>query len=512
MLEFFESAFSYDGLAGVTVLAVFLLVSGRIIDGVVRVSQSRGFTGGHRKGKSSAMDFKLSGSDDDRSREADKLKLPSLKDVAGLSEVKEDLMRIMKIFREGKTFKETGAVPPTGILFYGAPGCGKTMLAKAIARECNVNFIARNAGELCRRYNAGFTDNPISSLFKEARKNAPCVVFIDELDIFGTRVNTNPNQEQLTELIAEMDGFAINSGILIIGATNNIRGLDPALLRSGRFTKKYNISAPQSDRDIMDIINMYCNRKSLDGVSDAVLVRLCRGMTPSDIKAMFQISSSNSVMVGKKVTQVDLLRVKAELQSSSQAYASSKYTRKDIERRIAIHEAGHTIISMKYGRLIEGVNILGVSGVGGYTSRSLEDGEGLMPISFYLEEIAISYGGVANEEVMYGSREKVSLGCISDLGSVSELLSFLKGCPEILDSGHAPLCYTYLAKALGSQAEFREQLLPGLRDLADSIYEETKGILDRNRDVTAKLVDLLIERKEISSVDVEEFFSKNPIK
>lgn len=503
MVEFFRSAFSAEGLSGMGVFAIFVVFLSITFRFILN-SKNAAWQ------KSSSMDFKLSGDSEKRSKEADRLNLPSLNDVAGLSEVKRDLLRIMKIFKDGKTFKETGAVPPTGILFYGPPGCGKTMLAKAIARECNVNFIARNAGELCRRYNSGFMENSISSLFKEARKNAPCIVFIDEMDIFGSRAMPG-DKEELTELIAEMDGFAQNTGVLIIGATNNIQVLDPALLRSGRFTKKYYISTPQSDEDIKSAIDMYCNRRNLDGISEAVLIRICRGMTPSDIKAMFEIASSNAVMNNKKVTQVDLLRVKSELQSASQAYDSSKFNQKDIEERIALHEAGHTILSVYYNRLIEGVNLLGIAGSGGYTARSIEKGESLMPISFYLEEISIAYAGVANEEVFYGSRESISLGCMSDLSHVGELLCAIKSAPELLDENHAPLQYSKIAKALGS-ASFKEELLPGIQNLADKIYNDTKDLLRRNTDISNKLSKLLLEKKEISSVDVEEFFKENLIK
>lgn len=459
---------------------------------------------------SSSMNFSVTDLNEEKRVEiADRLKLPHLSDVAGLSEVKEELSNIMNVFKDAYEGK-TKVKPPSGVLLYGAPGCGKTMLAKAIARECKVNFIARNAGELCREsmYSSSL-DNAISKLFKDARKNKPCIIFIDELDIFGSRSEMGNGRKELTQLIAEMDGFASNEGVLVIGATNNLLGLDQALLRAGRFTKKFHIAPPQLNEDVEDVINRYCNKEMLVNVSDDVLLRMCRGMSPADMKAMFEMAETNSVIYKKKVTQLDLLKLKTELFSKDIFSLRNRFSQDDILRQIAVHEVGHTILNQYFGRVTEGVNIYGIGSAAGLTISSQLEKESMSPLYLIKQSVMIEYSGVLNEELYYGL-ENVFLGCTSDIENATKILVAICSDVSLVQNDEILLNYSALLRSDLRSPE-TQQISTYIVSLSKQLVKETKDILQRNKSVSDKLVDLLVKRKELSNSELNEFFISNPI-
>lgn len=458
---------------------------------------------------SSSMNFSVTDLNEEKRIEiADQLKLPHLSDVAGLSEVKEELSNIMTVFKDAYEGKTT-VKPPSGVL-YGAPGCGKTMLAKAIARECKVNFIARNSGELCREsiYSASL-DNAISKLFKDARKNKPCIIFIDELDIFGSRSEMGNGKKELTQLIAEMDGFATNEGVLVIGATNNLLGLDQALLRAGRFTKKFHIAPPQLNEDVEDVISKYCNKEILTNVSDDVLLRMCKGMSPADMKAMFEMAETNSVIYKKKITQLDLIKLKTELFSKDIFSLRNRFNQEDILRQIAVHEVGHALLNQYFGRVIEGINIYGIGSAAGLTVSSQLEKESTYPLSFIKHEVMIGYSGVLNEELYYGS-ENVFLGCTSDIDKATNLLITICSDVSLAQNDRVLLNYSVLVRS-GLKSPETQQVSTCIISLSKQLVKETKGILQRNKLVSDKLVDLLVKKKELSNLELNKFFASNPI-
>ena len=436
------------------------------------------------------------------------LNLPSFDDIAGLSEVKQDIKKILEVFKDNNKFKDKGAVPPSGILFYGPPGCGKTMLAKAIARECGVNFICRNAGELVDNgFSIAHEGSALSRAFDYARKNKPCILYIDELDIFGNRNNVIGGRRELTELIAEMDGMTSNDGVLIIGATNNLYALDEALLRSGRFTKKYSIGFPESNDDIKELLDMYCERSLMhEELTDDDMIRLCRGISPSDIKSMFQIVQTEAVTDDRLVRQVDLMRVKIELLSNGKQRLTSRYSKDELDRRVAIHEVGHVILNNYFDRYLEGVNILGLADTLGITVRSLEEGEDLKTVRECLEQVCINYGGAINEYLYYGRDMKnVSLGCENDIRVATNILKHITFKVSLLNSNNLLLDYNGLHET--HNLEYSRII----EELAAKCKEITEDILDKNKDISDKLVEMLLNKNEISSIELEKFFKENKL-
>ena len=454
-----------------------------------------------------ANDFIMSIYDDmeERNKIADKYNLPRMEDIVGLSDIKKDLRSLMDVFVNADKYVSDGIYPPVGILFCGDSGCGKTMLAKAIAREYNINFMAVSAGDLCSEYRI-HNDTAITKLFEDARKNTPCIIFIDEIDIFGSKTGFDSDYKKyVSKLLSEMDGIKQNTGVLVIGATNNPQMLDKALLRAGRFTRRYMISPPVLDSDVLEVINKYFNKKMLDGISDEVLIRLCRGLSPATIKAMFEIAGTNALMKPNKlITQTDLVRVRTELLSGETFLSQSRYSRNDIELRIARHEVGHALVSKYFDRVVEGVNIIGFSYAAGLTLSSDDNTGGLMPLSYYREEIMVIYGGLACEEVYYG-RDGVSPGCSSDIDSATSLLLYLCKKLPLFKGDYISIDKRLTDGDYASSTGVTEFTL----EMAEKLYTATKNILEANRDCCDKLVDMLVEKKELSSLDLENFYNDN---
>lgn len=363
------------------------------------------------------------------------LDMKSFNEIAGLKEVKEELKKYVKCFDCVDEFKAQNTQIPRGVLLWGPPGCGKTSLAKAIAYEAHVNFISRNASNLIQSKPFLLEgSDAIEQLFIDARKKAPCIVFIDELDVIGYRYNEfgtpGVHQVEVTKLLAEMDGFQANEGIMVIGATNDITKIDKALLRSGRFGKKYYVGPPESKEDVMEVVEMYKKGKSLDeSLTSDVMTSIFNGMAPADIKEALNSCAVMSIMNNAKITaemlRQSILELKLDTNLKNKSYMDSNR-----RMEIARHEAAHTVVARALNVPVDTVTILGTStGIQGLTDLetvfSCEDtGRGVdihATIRGLISNMIISYAGLCIELVDGSDMIDLDFGSAADIEQASML-------------------------------------------------------------------------------------------
>lgn len=421
-------------------------------------------------------------------------------DVAGMEELKEDLLTISKIMQETK--KGTIKVrPPKGILLEGSPGQGKTFIAKAFAGETGLNFIALNASDFTSAF-AGIGTSKVKKVFSMAKKNAPCVIFIDEIDGIGSKRSSHSDSASkdgnatLNMLLNEMDGFAGNDNIIVIAATNRAKDLDPALLREGRFDRKLTISPP--DRLAREaILRMYAKDKEFASDVDFEKISLeTSGMSASAIATLLNEASIEAIKEDKSIIEKKHID-EAMIQLQVKGRTKKNFTRSENETRtVAYHEAGHTVATrLLTTKKINKVSILPTtSGVGGFTNAYEDEDASLMSLSDMENEIMILYAGRGAEYLLNGRDEKkVTNGAGNDIQVATRYLEYLlqnSASTGLLD-------YSVLG-------EERKELLGELKKLSISMWEQTVDFLNSNWKFVEKLSELLIEKEVIFSEDIEK--------
>ncbi|HEX5125271.1 MAG TPA: AAA family ATPase [Rhodocyclaceae bacterium] len=416
-------------------------------------------------------------------------------DVIGAAEAKAALLDIMAYFKDGKGFIALGARAPKGVLLSGPPGTGKTQLAKALAGECNVNFIAATGGDFTAMF-LGIGSMRVKSLFRKARKNAPCIVFIDEIDGIGRRTTTDnggPAEAEsnriINQILAEIDGFSSASGVIVIGATNFPDAVDPALLREGRFDRKIKITLPDvTDREAL--FRLYAKKvKTSDDLVYAQLARLTTGLTPAAIAYVVNHaalitarSRQTEITMAHFVEAIEVCRI-GELNVAGSALTEAE------RERIAVHEAGHAIMAqvLNVGR-VEKVTILSRGGALGVTLVTQTQDKHLHLKSELENRIQMLLGGRAAELITYND---ASSGASSDLKEASRLaLSMVATLGlgdngtlfnlEALDAtGMKPDTTQVVSEAEAVLTSQNQRCLATLRDLSGALKEITAQLLER---------------------------------
>ena len=340
--------------------------------------------------------------------------------VAGMSETKEEVMFAVSQLRNADKLKELGAKPCKGIILEGPPGTGKTLMAKAIAGEANVPFISTNGADFIEMF-VGLGAARVRRLWELATLNAPCVLFIDEIDAVGRRrgsggdsAQTEANQT-LNELLSKMDGLESNSGVFVVGATNRISDLDPALLRPGRFDKHLYIGPPKTKKDRDEIVELYMRGKKFDETITLDRVsKLLFGFTGAEIEQVLNEAVMVSIQKGRGgVVTIDDVD-EATMKQRVYGVAGSHSSKEDIHIT-ATHEAGHAVMNALLGRKVSKVSIIPYSsGVGGVTIRDTDDVEDKKMVTKeeLTDEIKVLLAGRAAEQIILGS---ASAGCANDI-------------------------------------------------------------------------------------------------
>jgi len=455
----------------------------------------------------------------------------SLSSFAGSPEIFQECTEVVSYLKNSTLYKNAGAEIPKGILLEGPPGTGKTLLAKAIASEAGANFISITASEFVEVF-VGVGASKIRKLFENARKNKPCIIFIDEIDAVGRQrgagINmANDEREQtLNQLLAEMDGFGDNEGILVIAATNRKDVLDSALLRPGRFDRL--ITVPLPDRDSRrQILNVHTKNKVFSkDVNLDLVAELTTGFSGAQLKNLMNEAAIYAARKGNTIiNEIDIMNA---LDKLIIGLIKNNDTRDYIaKRRIAIHEVGHAFLAYTFNEYfdLKKVSIESTyNGAGGYTVfneyQNITD-SGLYTKDLFYKRLVITMGGKAAERIFYGE-DYVSLGANQDLKQANSLARRMIGnfgmgtrletfYNENIDNDANP----FLGRSFGSSDKYSENTKE-LFDkeallLIDGAYMEAKQILQQNIDMLHVVIDYLLTDKYLSGQEFRNIIEAKDI-
>lgn len=416
--------------------------------------------------------------------------------IAGYEGLKNDSKFILDFLKNPKAYEKIGARLPNGVLFYGPPGTGKTLMAKAIAGEASVPFYKVNGSDFVELY-VGLGARRVRNLYKTARENAPCIVFIDEVDsIGGARGGLKGSSEDdktLTALLNELDGFSAKKGVITIAATNRLQDLDPALVRPGRFDRHVAVPLPNKE-ERLQILELYKGGKKLSPSIDiGKLAAKTIGFSPSELENLLNESAIKAVTRGSEVVeQQDLddsfLKIIIKGDKKEDKHQSEKE-----KKIIAYHEAGHAVVGHILGKPILEVSIIGTtSGAGGYTLSQPK--EGLRSKKDMRNEVKELYGGRAGETMIAESDDEITVGAVSDIEKATEIISnYIK----ILGLNGSLINL----EELGMRRP-NDEIIEQAKQISSELFEETLSILKANRRKLDKLVEVLLDK---SIVDADAF-------
>lgn len=348
------------------------------------------------------------------------------KDVAGLDEVKEDLMTVVDFLKNPDKYKEAGADIPKGVLLYGPPGTGKTLLAKAVAGEAGVKFIATSGSDFDEKY-VGVGASKMRKLFDDAKNNAPCIIFIDEIDSMGGRRHSKQNnydRQTLNTLLSEMDGFDGSNGVVVIAATNRLEDLDPALTRPGRFDNHFAVCLPESAKERRVIIDLYTNNKKFaEDVDFDTFVKETMGSSPATIKTVLNEAAiiaarDNNGIIDRKILD------EAWMKQLMEGHLRRNGERNNVEV-VAWHEAGHALAGLLLGQDLTKASIIpSTSGAGGATFITPKK-LGLFTVKELKEQVIMLYAGRNAEALLAesnGEEEGVTTGASNDIEKATDII------------------------------------------------------------------------------------------
>ncbi|MBE9178991.1 ATP-dependent zinc metalloprotease FtsH2 [Oculatella sp. LEGE 06141] len=435
-------------------------------------------------------------------------------DVAGIEEAKEELQEVVTFLKKPERFTAVGAKIPKGVLLIGPPGTGKTLLAKAIAGEAGVPFFSISGSEFVEMF-VGVGASRVRDLFKKAKENAPCIIFIDEIDAVGRQRGAgigggNDEREQtLNQLLTEMDGFEGNTGIIIIAATNRPDVLDSALLRPGRFDRQVQVDPPDI-KGRLEVLQVHArNKKLAPEVSLDAIARRTPGFTGADLANLLNeaaILTARRRKEGITMLEIDdaVDRVVAGMEGTPLVDSKSK-------RLIAYHELGHAIIGtlVKNHDPVQKVTLIPRGQAQGLTWFTPAEDQGLISRAQILARITGALGGRAAEQVIFGDAE-VTTGAGNDLQQVTNMARQMVTRFGMSDLGPLSLesqqGEVFLGRDWMTRSEYSEEIASRIdaqvRTIVEHCYDDACRIMRENRTVIDRLVDLLIEKE---TIDGEEF-------
>ena len=439
--------------------------------------------------------------------------------VAGLKEEKEELQEIVEFLREPGKFTKVGARIPKGVLLEGAPGTGKTLLAKAIAGEANVPFFSISGSDFVEMF-VGVGASRVRDMFAEAKRHAPCIIFIDEIDAVARRRGTgmggghDEREQTLNQLLVEMDGFGVNEGIIVMAATNRVDILDPAILRPGRFDRKITVAAPDV-RGREDILKVHAQSKPLgDDVDLTQIAQTTAGFTGADLENLLNEAAINAAMEKRVfVKQDDIKRafVKVGIGAEKKSRIIS-----DKEKRItAYHEAGHAILFHVLPDVgpVYTVSIIPTGiGAAGYTMPLPEKDEMFLTKGKMLQDIMVSLGGRIAEEIIF---DDITTGASSDIKKATKVarrmvtrygMSDNIGVINYDDDDDEVFIGRDLAHAKGHSEVVSGEIDREVKAIIDDCYEKAKAMILEQEDVLHRCAELLLQKEKINRAEFEALF------
>ncbi len=440
-------------------------------------------------------------------------------DVAGIEDAKEELQEVVTFLKKPERFNAIGAKIPRGVLLIGPPGTGKTMLAKAIAGEAGVPFFSISGSEFVEMF-VGVGASRVRDLFRKAKENSPCIVFIDEIDAVGRQRGAgigggNDEREQtLNQLLTEMDGFEGNSGVIIIAATNRPDVLDTALLRPGRFDRQVMVDLP-SYKGRLGILQVHARNKKLDPeVALDTIARRTPGFSGADLANL--LNEAAILTARRRKDTIGNLEINDAIDRITIGLTLNPLLDSKKKWMTAYHEVGHALVAtlLKNSDPVEKVTIIPRSGgIEGFTSFSLDDemldSEGLRSRSLLLNRITVALGGRAAEAEIYGDDE-IDTGAGSDIQKVSSMAREMVTLYGMSDLGpvalESPSNQVFLGGEWGSRSQYSEEMADKIdlqiRRIAFDCYAEARRIISENRPLVDRLVEALLD---LETIDGDEF-------
>ncbi len=442
-------------------------------------------------------------------------------DVAGIDEAKEELQEVVTFLKQPERFTAVGAKIPKGVLLVGPPGTGKTLLAKAIAGEASVPFFSISGSEFVEMF-VGVGASRVRDLFKKAKENAPCLIFIDEIDAVGRQRGAgigggNDEREQtLNQLLTEMDGFEGNTGIIIIAATNRADVLDSALMRPGRFDRQVMVDNPDI-KGRLEILEVHSrNKKIAPEVSLDAIARRTPGFSGADLANL--LNEAAILTARRRKEAVTILEIDDAVDRVVAGMEGTPLTDGKSKRLIAYHEIGHAIVGtlVKDHDPVQKVTLIPRGQAQGLTWFTPNEEQGLVSRSQLMARIAGAMGGRAAEEEIFGNDE-VTTGAGGDLQQVSEMARQMVTVYGMSDLGPIALGgqqggEVFLGAGLTSRAEYSEEVASRIddqvRQIAERGHQLARKIVRENREVIDRLVDLLIEKETIDGEELKQIVSE----
>lgn len=448
----------------------------------------------------------------------------TLKDVAGLQEEKEELEEIVEFLKDPAKFTKVGARIPKGVLLEGAPGTGKTLLAKAIAGEAGVPFFSISGSDFVEMF-VGVGASRVRDLFEEAKHHAPCIVFIDEIDAVARRRGTgmggghDEREQTLNQLLVEMDGFGVNEGIIVLAATNRVDILDPAILRPGRFDRKITVNRPDvAGRE--EILRVHAKNKPLaEDVDLKKVAQTTAGFTGADLENLLNEASivaakENRTYIIQKDIEKAFIKVGLGVEKKSRVIS-------DKEKRItAFHEAGHAILFHVLPD-VDPVHMISIIptglGAAGYTMPLPEKDEMFLTKSHMLQDIMVSLGGRIAEEIVFND---ITTGASNDIQKATKTARNMVtryGMSEKLGviNYENDEDEVFIGRDL-AHAKSHSELISGkidteVKDIVDDCYRKAKEIILEHMDVLNRCAELLLVKEKIGREEFEALFDSGEI-
>lgn len=450
---------------------------------------------------------------------SDKIKV-NFKDVAGADEAKQELEEVVEFLKHPKKYNDLGARIPKGVLLFGPPGTGKTLLARAVAGEAGVPFFSISGSDFVEMF-VGVGASRVRDLFEQAKKNAPCIVFIDEIDAVGRQRGAgvggghDEREQTLNQLLVEMDGFAANEGIIIIAATNRPDILDPALLRPGRFDRQIVVDKPDV-RGRLAILKVHSKGKPIDDDVDLdILARRTPGFTGADLSNLVNEAALLAARRDKK--KIYMIEMEEAVERVMAGPERKSHIMNDEEKRLtAYHEGGHTLVGMllKHADPVHKVTIIPRGRAGGYTLMLPKEDRNYATKSELLDRLKVAMGGRVAEEVVL---KEISTGASQDIQQATRMVRGMVmqyGMSDVL----GPVAYgegqnhqVFLGRDFNHERNYSEEVASEIdkevRKYLEAAYEACRKLIIANRDKLDLIAEALIERETLTAKQLEELLT-----
>ena len=450
-------------------------------------------------------------------------KTATFKDVAGLTEEKQEVAELIDFLKDPKKYQSMGARIPKGILLVGPPGTGKTLLARAVAGEAKVPFYYISGSDFVELF-VGIGASRVRDMFKQAKMNAPCLIFIDEIDAVGRQRGAglggghDEREQTLNQLLTEMDGFGANEGIIIMAATNRPDVLDPALLRPGRFDRQVTVSLPDKQAR-KEILAVHAKNKVLDkSITLENLAKRTPGFSGADLENLLNEAALLTVRRNKKAITMAEIDEATDRVLMGPAKVTRKYTEKE-KKLVAYHEAGHAVLGLKLdgANEVQKITIIPRGHAGGYTMMTPKEDTFNYTKKELLDAICGLLGGRVAEELTFN---EVTTGAHDDFKKATNIAR--KMVTEYGMSSLGPMMLdepdenTFLGRDYNKNKNFSDtvahEIDEEMRSIINSCYEKSKKILKENQKLLKLIAETLLEEETITKEEIDELVANGHLK